>query len=246
MKKNLLTTMVILCAFVFGGMFTSCTTSDDNPSSTESVDPIAKKLCKGKTWIEQGDMEALNSMWAYTFNSDGSMMVSGLSKYGDPDVLIGMHFDGKWKAIKDYEDPNKAVNSNVRCYAVELKMKQICFDGENDIDIDDAPIYKDTLLVQYQGGKMTFLMTSDIERYLGEEEVSDIWGLVKPVIAIGDISEQDIIDSCIEYINNLDEDEIEEILGNLDDEDIKELIETLEVLTGEDFSDIIKGDGGEE
>ena len=118
MKKNLLTTMAILCAFVFGGMFTSCTTSDDNPSSTESVDPIAKKLCKEKTWFDQGNVEALNSVWAYTFNSDGTMMCSGLSKFGDPDQLIGLHFDGKWKEIKDYKDPYKVVNDKVRCYAV--------------------------------------------------------------------------------------------------------------------------------
>ena len=240
MKKNLLTTMAILCAFVFGGMFTSCTTSDDNPSSTESVDPIAKKLCKEKTWFDQGNVEALNSVWAYTFNSDGTMMCSGLSKFGDPDQLIGLHFDGKWKEIKDYKDPYKVVNDKVRCYAVELKMKSLCIDDDDEVEIEDAPIYKDTLLVQYKGGEMKLVMTSDIERYIGEE--GDLWGAVKAAVPVSKISEQDIIDSCIELVSNLSDEQVEDILGNLDDEEIDYLIEILEVLSGEDFSDLIKGD----
>ena len=244
MKKNLLTTMAILCAFVFGGMFTSCTTSDDNPSSTESVDPIAKKLCKEKTWFDQGNVEALNSVWAYTFNSDGSIMTSGLSKFGDPDQLIGMHFKGIWKAINDYNDPYEVVNSNVRCYAVELKMTQLCIDDGDEIDIDDAPVYKDTLLVQYKGGEMKLVMTSDIERYIGEE--GDLWGAVKAAVPVSKITDQDIIDSCIELVSNLSDEQVEDILGNLDDEEIDYLIEILEVLSGEDFSDIIKDDDEEE
>ena len=250
MKKNLLTTMAILCAFVFGGMFTSCSTSDDNPSgSSQSVDPIAKKLCKEKTWFDQGNVEALNSVWAYTFNSDGTMMCSGLSKFGDPDQLIGLHFDGKWKEIKDYKDPYKVVNDKVRCYAVELKMKSLCIDDDEEVEIEDAPIYKDTLLVQYKGGEMKLVMASDIERYLGTETVattrstvSDLWELVKAAVAVGAITEEQLIETCIEFISNLDDEKVDEILGYLTDEDIEDLIAILEELTGEDLSDLIKGD----
>ena len=243
MKKNLLTTMAFSCAFVLGGLFTSCTSSDDNPSPSVK-DPVFEKLCKENTWFDQVNIEALNSVWAYTFNSDGSIMTSGLSKFGDPDQLIGMHFKGIWKAINDYNDPYEVVNSNVRCYAVELKMTQLCIDDGDEIDIDDAPVYKDTLLVQYKGSEMKLVMTSDIERYIGEE--GDLWGAVKAAVPVSKISEQDIIDSCIELVSNLSDEQVEDILGNLNDEEIDYLIEILEVLSGEDFSDIIKDDDEEE
>ena len=245
MKKNLLTSMAILCAFVLGGLFTSCSTNDDNPSVPKVEDPIAKKLCKEKTWIDKDNVEVQNGLWAYTFNEDGTMLVSGLTKFGDPDQIITLNFTGKWKPATNYKDPYKVVNSNVRPYAVELKLTDLSIDGEV-VKIDDPIIYKDTLLVEYKGDEIKLCMASDIKRYLGEDAkattrgtVSDLWSLVKAAVAAGVISEEELVATCIEFISNMSEDEVEAILSNLTDEDIDELLAILEELTGEDFSDII-------
>ena len=145
MKKNLLTTMALLCAFVLGGVFTSCSSNDDNPSGSSTLlDPIAKKLCREKTWIDKDNLAVQNSLWAYTFNEDGTIQISGLTKFGDPDQLISLNFSGRWKPVYDYKDNYNVVNSNVRPYAVELRLNDFSIDGE-ETKIDDPTIYKDTL-----------------------------------------------------------------------------------------------------
>lgn len=246
MKKNLLTTMAISCAFVLGGMFTSCTTSDDNPSS-KVEDPITQKLCQEKAWIDKDNVAVQNSLWAYTFNENGKIQISGLTKFGDPDQLLTINFSGKWKAINNYKDPYKVVNSNVRCYAVQLKLKDFSIDDE-EVKIDDPTIYKDTLLVEYRDGKMKLCMASDIQRYFDSAKAStrstesDLWGLVKAATPASAISEEELIETCIEAISNLSEDEITAIISSITDEDIQELIDVLEALTGEDYSDLFTDD----
>ena len=156
MKKNLLTTMALLCAFVLGGVFTSCSSNDDNPSGSSTLlDPIAKKLCREKTWIDKDNIAVQNSLWAYTFNEDGTIQISGLTKFGDPDQLISLNFSGRWKPVYDYKDNYNVVNSNVRPYAVELRLNDFSIDGE-ETKIDDPTIYKDTLLVEYKNGEIKF------------------------------------------------------------------------------------------
>lgn len=251
MKKNLLTTIAISCAIALGGMFTSCS-RDDNPSSSDVKDPIAAKLIKEKTWVDTGNVKALNSIWAYTFNNDGTMMCSGLSKFGDPDQIITMDFFGKWKEIKNYKDPYSVVNSNVRCYAVELYMKDFSIDDE-DVDISDAPVYKDTLLVQYKGNEMKLVMTSDIERYIGSQSkastrstASGLWSVVQAAIPADMITEDQLVETCIEIISNMSDEEIADVLSKLTDEDIEELLEIMEALTGMDCSEYISDDDEEE
>ena len=249
MKKNLLTTMALLCAFVLGGVFTSCSSNDDNPSGSSTLlDPIAKKLCREKTWIDKDNIAVQNSLWAYTFNEDGTIQISGLTKFGDPDQLISLNFSGRWKPVYDYKDNYNVVNSNVRPYAVELRLNDFSIDGE-ETKIDDPTIYKDTLLVEYKNGEIKLCMASDIQRYLGDDAkattrgtVSDLWSFVKAAVAAGAITEEELIETCIEYISNLSEDEIENILSNLTDEDIEEVLAILEELTGEDYSAIINDD----
>ena len=183
-----------------------------------------------------------------TFNEDGTIQISGLTKFGDPDQLISLNFSGRWKPVYDYKDNYNVVNSNVRPYAVELRLNDFCIDGE-ETKIDDPTIYKDTLLVEYKNGEIKLCMASDIQRYLGDDAkattrgtVSDLWSLVKAAVAAGAITEEELIETCIEYISNLSEDEIENILSNLTDEDIEEVLAILEELTGEYYSAIINDD----
>lgn len=252
MKKNLFTTLAISCAFVLGGMFTSCSGLEDNPivPIEEVTDFVAEKLCQEKTWIDRNNIVVQNGLWVYTFNEDGTILISGLTKFGDPDQLLNVNFSGNWKPVTDYKDNYNVVNSNVSCYAVELKLYSFYIDEEEFI-VDDPTIYKDTLLVEYKGGEIRLCMASDIKRYLDHKvstrgTESDLWSLVKVAVAAGMISEEELIETCVEIISNLSEEEINEILINLTDEDIQELIAIMEELTGEDYSDIIKGDADDD
>ena len=250
MKKNLLTTVVLTCAFVLSGVFTSCTANEDSPivpiEPVEEVDPVAQVLCDGQTWLDRNNIVAQNGLWVYSFEEDGTIMISGLTKFGDPDQLLYVNFSGTWKAVSDYKDEYNVVNSNVRCYAVELKLTSFGVD-EEDIVVEDPTIYKDTLLVEYKGGEIRLCMASDIQRYLNQANaatrstVSDLWSLVKAAVSVGLISEEELVQTCVEIISNLSDEEVAAIISNLTDEDINDLIAILEELTGEDYSDLILG-----
>ena len=101
MKKNLLTTVVLTCAFVLSGVFTSCTANEDSPivpiEPVEEVDPVAQVLCDGQTWLDRNNIVAQNGLWVYSFEEDGTIMISGLTKFGDPDQLLYVNFSGTWK-----------------------------------------------------------------------------------------------------------------------------------------------------
>jgi hypothetical protein len=210
------------------------------------MDPVAQVLCKGQTWLDRNNIVAQNGLWVYSFNEDGTIMISGLTKFGDPDQLLYVNFSGNRKPVSDYKDDYQVVNSNVRCYAVELRLTDFGIDNEEVIVV--APtIYRDTLLVEYKGGDIRLCMASDIQRYLNQANaatrstVSDLWSLVNAAVAAGMISEEELVETCVEIISNLSDEEVAAIISNLTDEDINDLIAILEELTGEDYSDLILG-----